>query len=305
MAYEQWIEQALQQLAERAWSGRRPTPSNVFVLRGETLPEPNSPGAMSIIVQRMYAHARTWAPGFEVPFYVPKVNVCAYINAAGQFRVDSDGYVLIDVCPQFIGHPPALLAILAHEACHHILEMSGIRKETTADNERLTDLAIFVCGFGGILLDGQWLVRQVDAGWSTAHLGYLSPEQYALAQGWVLRAQNLQSSPRKVSPQMDASSASTLAGPFGPLKSFFHRLKSVLWPGKERVSRGDAAANVRTSTVHLPDPTPQRRKAALARLGGDASRLESLMEYERRRNPSANDLALLNAVIDSLERDRR
>jgi hypothetical protein len=59
-----------------------------------------------------------------------------------QFRVDSDGYVLIDVSPQFVGHDRALLAVLAHEACHHILGLSGIRKEAAADNERLTDLAI-------------------------------------------------------------------------------------------------------------------------------------------------------------------
>ena len=184
-----WIEDCLRQLAERAWPGRKTAPSEAFALRTEDLPDPITSEAMSLVLQRMYVHARTWAPGFEVPFYVPKVNLCAYIEAAGQFRTDSEGYPLIDVGSQFVGHHPAVLAILAHEACHHILELSGIRRENTEENERFTDLAIFVCGFGAILLNGYSLVRKVDAGWAAAHLGYLSPEQYRRAQDWVLRNQ--------------------------------------------------------------------------------------------------------------------
>lgn len=225
------------------------------------------------------------------PSHIPLVSVSALIETAGQFRVDSDGHQFIEISRDFLGQHAAVLAILAHEACHHILGLSSIRATSREENERLTDLVVFICGFGNILLQGYRQVRRVDSRWVTMHLGYLSEQQYWLANNWILRAQGLQNRP----PLAPPASLSR--------RSLFSRVKQ--WFGPEGATLGQDGHRSIVPSRPLFDVTAQRRRTALARLNGDRALLDRLLDYERRRHPNADDLTLLDAVIESLERDRR
>ncbi len=52
-------------------------------------------------------------------------------------------------------------------------------------------------------------------------------------------------------------------------------------------------------------PTLQRRKVLLARLHGDQVLFDRLLEHERRQRPDADEIDLLDSVVESLEKDRR
>ena len=272
-------------LANAAWGVRRIVASNDFVLQPEQLPRPNTAGDMAGVVQRLYDHARKWAPGFEVPYYVPKVNVSPLVPSPGQYRVDSHGYLFIEVNPEFRGHHAALLTILAHEASHHILDLSAVRGNSRDETEKLTDLAAFICGFEQLVLNGHSYARKVSSGWTKVHLGYLSSEEYRAAQQWVLSVQRLQEE--------------GAVGVVAPSRGLLRRLRR--WLGGE----SDAAMTPPRVEPSTFDPMIHRPKVVLARLGGDRDLLDRLLEFERRRQPGADDLALLDAVAESLERDRR
>jgi hypothetical protein len=241
---------------------------------------------MAEVVQQLYGHARKWAPGFEIPFCVPKVIVSPFLGSAGQYSANPDGYLFIRVAPEFASRRAALLAILAHEVCHHILDLSGFRGSLTHDLERLTDLATFVCGFGELVLNGHSHARKVGSLWTSVHLGYLSSEEYRLAQSWVLKVQHL---PR----------SGSVRDPVTPTRRF------VAW-FRQRIGAGAAVRPIAEETpVSTFDPTSQRRKVVLARLHGDQALLSRLLHHERLRRPLADEIDLLDSVIESLERDRR
>jgi len=285
---DRWIEQSLYRLAETAWRSRRTVATTDFVLQPDALPTADNPESMTTTVERMYAHARKWAPGFEVPYRTPKVNVLAVLDSAGQYRVDVDGYLFIEVSERFILQRDAVLGILAHEACHHILDLSGTRSQIRDESERLTDLAAFVCGFGQIILNGQTHIQKVGSVWVTTHLGYLSQQQYRFAQQWVLHAQGLG--------EASSSDPSRRRGVFSSLRQ---------WWQNEGTSTNNLAYKPTLSQQSLIDVGAQRHKTALARLNGDRALLQRLLEYERRRHPDFDELTLLDAVIESLDRDRR
>jgi hypothetical protein len=96
---------------------------------------------------------------------MPKVGVKGLVDAAGQYRVDGDGYIFIGMAPDVLSSPPAVLAVLAHEACHHILDISGLNTHRPEIDEPTTDLAMFVCGFGQVFLERQSRLALVGANW--------------------------------------------------------------------------------------------------------------------------------------------
>jgi hypothetical protein len=285
MASPRNIEQSLSMLAKTAWSTRRIVPSSDFVLRPERLSQPHSVETMTEAVTQLYKHARTWAPGFEIPYRVPKVSVSSLIDSAGQYRADEDGYLFIEIARGFLGSPEAILAILAHESSHHILDLSGIRGSSGDERERLTDLAAFICGFGELILQGHSKVRRVGSAWTQVHLGYHSSEEYRSTQRWVLRVQNLS--------EVSDADLSRGVGLMGRIRRWF------------RASKGRSGGSPEGRIRPHVDMTGQRRQDALTRLGGNRQLLERLVEHERRRNPTGNELALLDSVIERLERDRR
>jgi hypothetical protein len=99
-------------------------------------------------------------------------------EAAGQFVEDEEGWIKIVVGMNFFDDIPAARAILCHELYHYILGANGIRLSPPIENERLTDVAIFVFGLGDIFLAGYQ--RAADANYRVGHrLGYLSDNDYA------------------------------------------------------------------------------------------------------------------------------
>lgn len=287
MASTDHLQRRLYDLAEIGWAKRRHVPDMNFVLRSSALPRPTSSSTIEAVIDRLYSHARLWAPGFEVPFRVPRVLISPIMKMPGQYRVDQYGYVSIHVASEYMGRDSQILTILAHEACHHILDLSGVRGSSTRENEVLTDLAAFVCGFGQLILDGHRSVVKSGSAWSAAHIGYLDSAEYAFAQRWVLRVQGLDT----------AAPRSAERTPTQRLRDLVARILG-LGPRDEGY-RAPAFGNPRERAL------ADLRKRALARLSGDRSKLERLIEYERRRRPSGDELYLLETVMESLERDRR
>jgi hypothetical protein len=163
-------------LATRSWGIVR---STGFVL---------DPGALKGLgieetVDRMLSHVRRIAQGIEVPFMTPRTVRLPVTAAAGVFRV-LDGWVRIEVDPTFGQEPRAAAAILAHEACHYLLEYNGIREPDTLATERLTDVAVFVFGFGHVFLAGYR--GHPGASYRPGHrLGYLTDAQYHFLDEYV------------------------------------------------------------------------------------------------------------------------
>ena len=71
-----------------------------------------------------------------------------------------------------------------------------------------------------------------------------------------------------------------------------------------RASKGRSGGSPEGRIRPYVDVTGRRRKDDLTRLGGNREVLDRLVEYERRRNPTGNELALLDSVIERLEQDR-
>ncbi len=135
-------------------------------------------------IRLLLDHSRRVAPGFSVPIMAPRVVVEALPTAAGTFVVQ-DGWVKISVGTDFLLDAKSARAILCHEICHYILEAKGVRESTTRESERLTDVAMFVLGFGDIFLAGYR--REVEVNYRPGHrLGYLSDAEYQYVNSLVI-----------------------------------------------------------------------------------------------------------------------
>ena len=101
--------------------------------------------------------------------------------------------VLVTIAPEYLSRPQACLSILCHEGCHQILDGSclGMQYCLPPDphggsiGEQVTDLAMFVVGFGRVFLRGYRVSPN-------ARLGYLQPREYELAQKWVLTGRGIE-----------------------------------------------------------------------------------------------------------------
>jgi hypothetical protein len=141
----------LQELADCGWTKNESSWYSQFSLNSRDMANTITP---DLVIEILLNHARKVAPNFSVPRKIPRTVVEAAPFAAGQFKVDEEGWVTITISPDFFQDKLAAQAILAHEVCHYVLENSGIRKPNFELNERYTDLCMFVCGFGEIFLAG-------------------------------------------------------------------------------------------------------------------------------------------------------
>lgn len=262
----QGIEQLLRDLARHAWQAKTEVSRGTFLLDESDLAQGSSPQALVDKLRKMYAHARQWAPGLEVPWKVPPVKLSFGIDSAGQFGV-TDGWTAIDVSADFASRPRALHVILAHEACHHILDNSGLAdRRNTARNERMTDLAMFICGFGDIVRAGRTATTQTKSGYVTTHLGYLTVSDYEYAFNWVIQA------------RLDNS----LPGMAGRLPT----------------------ASVGPLHFNLTNPTEQLWSSLAARVPDPAVR-ERMYRYSCSKHPDETEEQVLRRIIDDFERDNR
>lgn len=185
------LETTLNRLASTAWR-KIPSPSGEsFWLKPSDFDRCVTETDLTAALEKMCQHARRWAPGLEVPYFIPCLRLSCRLDAAGQFPVDNQGWVAIDVSSEFAASHETLLLILAHEACHHILAQSGLNeRQDHRLNERKTDLAMYICGFGELGKAGRAANRLTEHGYASVHLGYLTPEEYHLAHEWVSSARS-------------------------------------------------------------------------------------------------------------------
>lgn len=107
-------------------------------------------------------------------------------SAAGTFS--SGENVEITYSPQLLGNPSALVATLAHELCHYLIQSVSVAPPAGWDeHEPLTDLAAVHEGFGVFLCNtafqfSQWSDERY-AGWRSSTTGYLNEAELGFALG--------------------------------------------------------------------------------------------------------------------------
>jgi hypothetical protein len=177
------LKQQLRELAQIAWSTEQAFSDPAFCLRSNALAKINSPQQ---VLDIFLTHARRIAPGFAVPHLVPHVDIARMPRFwAGAFEVDSEGWVKIGVSQDFMSDNLAAQAILAHEICHYILGNAGLCKPDTYEDERYTDLCMFVLGFDEVFLNGYNRPASQSEYRPGHHLGYLTDDEYQLARQYV------------------------------------------------------------------------------------------------------------------------
>lgn len=177
------LRSQLEELAKRGWAKDETSWYSSFSLSPSDLANEIAP---TQVIQILLVHARRVTPEFSVPQMVPRTVIGSTSFAAGRFEVDEEGWVTIKVSSDFFDDRLAAQAILAHEACHYILENSGIRQGDFALNERYTDLCMFICGFGQIFIAG-YKREPAQNQYRPGHrLGYLTDAEYTFANQYVL-----------------------------------------------------------------------------------------------------------------------
>ena len=123
------------------------------------------------------AAARKMMDFVNLEKYVPQCTFCKTKENVGGFTFQrSDNIVPISVSELYKGNNAAVLAILAHEICHKVIYINGIRFDGAFDfmNEIFTDICTIYVGFGILILNGY----RTSKGTSTCYLGYLKFNVY-------------------------------------------------------------------------------------------------------------------------------
>jgi hypothetical protein len=217
-------------------------------------------------VQALYAHARSWAGGLDIPYHIPRLSVTSCSrDTAGQFVVD-EGWTSIEIARDFIDTPRAVWLIMAHEVCHHILEQSGLaNRNNRLANERQTDLLMFVCGFGQLAKNGYEMTQHFQSGFVRSHLGYLAANEHAFAFDWVVAAR----------------CANQLGGMQGVAPK-----SATIAAGFEMQSDDAAALQLLASRV------------------ADSSARQRLLRDYRHKHPHVPLIDLVQMIVDDVTRDR-
>lgn len=157
------------------WKKRNLTMQNNFELESSSIYNKSTEEK----VRLMLRHAGEIGTGLSIPIFVPRIIYQdTGNNTGGLFEVDEDGYVTISIKSEFKYKNSAIDAVLAHELCHYILNSAGIKRQDTLENEKITDVCMFVLGFGRIFLAGykEEIFRQ---NYRYNHkLGYLTDAEY-------------------------------------------------------------------------------------------------------------------------------
>jgi len=170
------LQKKVDALIKRAW----PTTSI-----GTVVLDPGSISAsvkFEEFVSMLLRHVRHTTE-LSTPWRTPRIFVeRTNQNIGGLFQVD-EGWVRIVVGQQFFKDIAAARAILCHEVCHYILDMVDIRERPEEENERLTDVAMFVFGYGKIFRAGY---RRAPSQNRNGHrVGYLSDAENDFVDRYV------------------------------------------------------------------------------------------------------------------------
>jgi hypothetical protein len=102
------LRRMLEQLATVAWESVGAPQQRAFCLDAGQLLDVHAEPDLERVLEALLNHARRVAPGFSVPYYVPRVQIVSLTAAGGQFREEPDGWVTITVADQFLTNPPAV-----------------------------------------------------------------------------------------------------------------------------------------------------------------------------------------------------
>ena len=177
----------LESLGRTAWKTQESLKHSNFSLDSSRLPNLRDAADLDLTLQLLLTHARTVAPGLSVPFKVPLIVWSALLSEsiAGGFAVEGDGWVRIEIHSRWRRNTRVVRAILAHEVCHYILANSGLRLKDTLENERVTDLCMFVCGFGSLFLAGYKSVPNTIEYQPGHRLGYLTDREFEFVSNYI------------------------------------------------------------------------------------------------------------------------
>ena len=180
-----WIEKEILKLNKEMWGEERPPHNSQFLqtfpeilLRKDDLSTNDIAEAAKILVNE----TRKRINRLEVPFRKPRVEFTKLLPNNEPGHIEFGEYeTIIRIHPDYKDNPFGLASILCHELAHFILDHNGLRKNNTNENEKLTDLFIFVCGQGLIHLQGIIEVTSKNGQTIENKLGYLSIEEMAYA----------------------------------------------------------------------------------------------------------------------------
>ena len=180
-----WIENELLKLNKEMWGEDRP-PHNLQFL--QSFPkillekEKLTTDDVAKVAEMFVIEIRKKINKLEVPFRKPRVEFTKLLPNNEPGHIEFGEYeTIIRIHPNYIDNPFALASILCHETAHFILDHNGLRKDNTNENEKLTDLFIFVCGQGLVHLQGILDITSENGQTIEHRLGYLSLEEMAYA----------------------------------------------------------------------------------------------------------------------------
>lgn len=108
-------------------------------------------------------------------------------SIAGHYSI-RDGVGVIAVGMDNAPDPRRVVAVAAHELCHHKLLYQGLASADEGDHEPLTDLATVFFGLGIFTANAAFTFSQGSGGWRRQQLGYINQPMfgYALARfAWL------------------------------------------------------------------------------------------------------------------------
>ncbi|MBS2536705.1 hypothetical protein KGQ20_28475, partial [Catenulispora sp. NF23] len=111
-------------------------------------------------------------------------------SIAGHYSV-RNGVGLIAIGLDNAPDPRRVVAVAAHELCHHKLLYRGPSSTAERDHEPLTDLATVFFGLGVFTANAAYTFAQGRGGWRRQQLGYINQPMfgYALARVAWLRGE--------------------------------------------------------------------------------------------------------------------
>jgi hypothetical protein len=187
-----WIEKMLGWCEERF--GRGPLAAEVLVPTPEFFPGQysGSPEDVYNLVDLVRAYLRIDPDEIVValfdrrppPTFPPGSGTPA--GVAGHYHV-RDGRGVISIGFEAVNDPRRVVAVAAHELCHHKLLYRGVADPREADREPLTDLATVFFGLGVFTSNAAFEFSQGRGGWQSRQLGYLNQAMFGYALAYVAR----------------------------------------------------------------------------------------------------------------------
>ncbi len=141
------LEIIISELISKSWKKEK----NIkLTLDSKDLPD----GDYNKLVDALLKHVKKITPRLDIPLLIPKIEIKHLPFAGGYFIEDENGWVKIEIGSKYASQTKMMRSIMCHEVCHYILNHNGIRKKDTYENEKMTDVAMFVFGLGSIYLEG-------------------------------------------------------------------------------------------------------------------------------------------------------